>query len=109
MVHEEGRSADLDRPQHLPAQVVDHVTGYLAAFGALVALPRRTREWGSYLVRVPLAQTARWVDGLGRVDGRSTLDLMLEDIDDLLADCETPFGRFRHVVPAARLSRTPAS
>lgn len=108
MAHEQGFGAGLDHPQHLPAQVVDHGTGYLAAFGALIALARRAREGGSYLVRVSLAQTGRWVDALGRVDGRRTPELTEDDVDDLLADSETPFGRLRHVVPAARLSETPA-
>jgi hypothetical protein len=63
---------------------------------------------GSYLVRVSLAQTGRWVDALGRVDGRRTPEPTLEDVDDLLADSETPFGKLRHVVPAAQFSETPA-
>ncbi len=108
MAHEQGLGLGADGPRHLPAQVVDHGTGYLAAFGALMALARRAREGGSYLVRVSLAQTARWVDALGRVDGLRTPDLTLESIDDLLADAETPFGTLRHVVPAPRLSETPA-
>ena len=108
MAHEQGLGAGVDRPQHLPAQVVDHGTGYLAALGALIALTRRARDGGSYLVRVSLAQTGRWVDGLGRVDGRQTPDLTLEAIEDLLAESATPFGRLRHVVPAPRLSETPA-
>jgi crotonobetainyl-CoA:carnitine CoA-transferase CaiB-like acyl-CoA transferase len=87
---------------------VDHGTGYLAALGALIALARRAREGGSYLVRVSLAQTGRWVDALGRVDGRRTQDLSLEAVQDLIADMDTPFGRLRHVQPAARLSETPA-
>ncbi len=108
MAHEQGIFAGVERPQHLPAQVVDHGTGYLAAFGALVALARRAREGGSYLVRVSLAQTGRWVDSLGRVDGRATRDLTLEGVQDLIAAMETPYGPLRHVVPAARLSETPA-
>ena len=59
-------------------------------------------------MRVSLAQTGRWVDALGRVDGRRTPELTLADIEDLLAESDTPFGRLRHVVPAARLSETPA-
>jgi len=47
--------------------VLDYCTGYLAAFGVMVALSRRARDGGSYLVRVSLAQTARWVNALGRV------------------------------------------
>jgi crotonobetainyl-CoA:carnitine CoA-transferase CaiB-like acyl-CoA transferase len=108
MAHEHGLAVGADGPQHLPAQVVDHGTGYLAAFGALIALARRAREGGSYLVRVSLAQTGRWVDALGRVDGRRTPDLSLEAVQDLIADMDTPFGRLRYVLPAARLSETPA-
>jgi crotonobetainyl-CoA:carnitine CoA-transferase CaiB-like acyl-CoA transferase len=108
MAHEQGMGAGGDKPQHLPAQVVDHGTGYLAAFGAQVALARRAREGGSYLVRVSLAQTGKWVDALGRVDGRRTPDLTLDAVQDLIADMDTPYGRLRHVVPAARLSETPA-
>ena len=108
MAHEQGLALGLDRPHHLPAQVVDHGTGYLAAFGALVALARRAREGGSYLVRVSLAQTGRWVDGLGRADGRKTPDLGLEDVQDLIAEMDSPFGSLRHVRPAAQLSETPA-
>jgi crotonobetainyl-CoA:carnitine CoA-transferase CaiB-like acyl-CoA transferase len=109
MAHEQGLGAGGgERPQHLPAQVVDHGTGYLAAFGAQVALARRAREGGSYLVRVSLAQSGKWVDALGRVPGRSTPDLTLDAVQDLLADMDSPFGRLRYVVPPARLSETPA-
>jgi crotonobetainyl-CoA:carnitine CoA-transferase CaiB-like acyl-CoA transferase len=108
MAHEQGIAMGGEAPRHLPAQVVDHGTGYLAAFGALVALARRAREGGSYLVRVSLAQTGRWVDGLGRVDGRNTRDLTPDAVQDLLADTDSPFGRLRHVLPAAQLSETPA-
>ena len=108
MAHEQGMAVGAEGPQHLPAQVVDHGTGYLAALGAQMALARRAREGGSYLVRVSLAQTGRWVDGLGRVDGRHTRDLALEDVQDLVADMDSPFGPLRHVVPAARFSETPA-
>ena len=106
MAHEQEIAAGGDQPRHLPAQVVDHGTGYLAAFGAMIALARRAREGGSYLVRVSLAQTARWVDGLGRVDGRGTPDLTLEAVQDLLAEMDSPFGRLRYVLPAARFSET---
>ena len=109
LAHEQGFGGGHDRPMHLPAQVVDHATGYLAAFGALIALARRAREGGSYLVRVSLVQTGRWVDGLGRVAGRGVADQKRDDVGDLLAEIDTPFGRVSHVVPAARLSETPAS
>jgi crotonobetainyl-CoA:carnitine CoA-transferase CaiB-like acyl-CoA transferase len=108
MAEAQGRARGLDRPHHLPAQVVDHGTGYLAALGALVALGRRARDGGSWLVRVSLAQTAAWVDALGRADGGGVPDPTIEDVADLLAETDSPFGRLRHVVPAAVLSETPA-
>ena len=40
------------RPRLLPAAANDYITGYLGAFGALVALGRRAREGSSYHVRV---------------------------------------------------------
>ena len=42
-------------PQFYPASAIDYVTGYLMAFGAMVALARRAREGGSWLVRISLA------------------------------------------------------
>jgi crotonobetainyl-CoA:carnitine CoA-transferase CaiB-like acyl-CoA transferase len=107
MAHEHGLALGLDRPHHLPAQVVDHGTGYLAAFGALVALARRARDGGSYLVRVSLAQTGRWVDSLGRVDGRHVPELAFEDVQDLIGEMDSAFGPLHHVRPAAWLSETP--
>ncbi len=108
IAHEGAQAAGSDHPRHLPAQALDHATGYLAAFGAMVALARRAREGGSHLVRVSLAQTARWVDGLGRVAGQAVADPTLADVEDLLETGDSPFGRLRYVVPAARLSETPA-
>jgi crotonobetainyl-CoA:carnitine CoA-transferase CaiB-like acyl-CoA transferase len=109
MAQEQGTAAGATGPQHLPAQVVDHGTGWLASLGAKMALLRRAREGGSYLVRVSLAQTGRWVDGLGRHEGgRATRDLSLDDVQDLIADVASPFGPLRHVVPPTRLSETPA-
>ena len=41
-------------------ELFNYITGYLAAFGAMVALARRARDGGSYHVRVSLAQTGRY-------------------------------------------------
>jgi crotonobetainyl-CoA:carnitine CoA-transferase CaiB-like acyl-CoA transferase len=101
-------AAGLERPKPLPAQALDHATGYLAAFGTMVALARRAREGGSYQVRVSLAQTGRWIDRLGRVDGQDVPDPTVEDVDEYLQTTEASFGLLRHVAPAAKLSETPA-
>jgi len=72
------------------------------------ALARRTREGGSWLVRLSLARTARWLDSLGRVAGGGNVgDQTVEDVRDLMHEGDSPFGRLRYVAPAARLSETP--
>lgn len=99
-------------PQHLPAQALDYVSGYLLAFGAMVALVRRARVGGSYLVRVSLAQTGHWLHHLGRIAGdwqaQDRPDLSFDHVQDLLMTSETPFGTLRHLAPVVQLSETPA-
>ena len=71
--HAEGQAAGVDGPKELPAQMLDHATGYLMAFGAMMAKARQAREGGSWHVQVSLAQTGRWLWNLGRVaDGLET-------------------------------------
>ncbi|MBI2525702.1 MAG: CoA transferase [Candidatus Rokubacteria bacterium] len=108
IAHEGGLAAGVEGPRPLPAQALDHATGYLAAFGAMAALARRAREGGSYLVRLSLARTGRWIDGLGRVDGILVRDLRPEDVADLMESSETPFGIMQAVAPAEHLAETPA-
>jgi crotonobetainyl-CoA:carnitine CoA-transferase CaiB-like acyl-CoA transferase len=50
-----------DGPGALPAQALDHGTGYLLAAGVLRALTRRATEGGSWHVELSLAQTAQWL------------------------------------------------
>ena len=70
--HAEGVAAGIEGPKELPAQMLDHASGYLMAFGAMMAKARQAREGGSWHVRVSLAQTGRWLWNLGRVaDGNS--------------------------------------
>ncbi|MGH3659235.1 MAG: CoA transferase, partial [Micromonosporaceae bacterium] len=51
-----------DVPVPLPAQVLDHASGYLLALGVLAALRRRFSDGGSWSVGVSLARTAGWLD-----------------------------------------------
>jgi crotonobetainyl-CoA:carnitine CoA-transferase CaiB-like acyl-CoA transferase len=99
------------KPGPLPAQALDHCTGYLAAFGTMIALARRAREGGSWLVRLSLAQTGRWINGLGRLgtiaDARKLPDPKAEDVSDLTMETDSPFGRLTHLKPPIGLSETP--
>ncbi len=98
-------------PQHLPGSPLDYITGYLGAFGAMTALARRARDGGSYLVRVSLAQSANWLDNLGRTRdaaaARQVADPGCEDIADLLMTSKTPWGVLSHMKPLTDLSETP--
>jgi crotonobetainyl-CoA:carnitine CoA-transferase CaiB-like acyl-CoA transferase len=55
-----------DAPGALPAQVLDHATGYLGAAGAFLAVDRQRRDGGTHHVRLSLAGTAAWLQGLPR-------------------------------------------
>ena len=98
-------------PRFYPVSAIDYVTGYLMAFGAVVALARRAREGGSWLVRLSLAQTGRWLTGLGQVPDAALLDVPPEFAPDEIASwstaTDTPMGRLRHLAPVLRLSETP--
>lgn len=105
----EARAAgDPARPRVLPAQALDHASGYLLALGALQALRRRAREGGSWRVEVSLARTGLWLRGLPRLaDGFAASDPAFEDVADLLEQSDSPFGRLTAVRHAGRLSHTP--
>jgi len=88
-------------PQPLPAQALDHASGYLLAYGALVALHRRATIGGSWLVRTSLAQVATWLTGLGTHDGLSIEEP--DRPDDLRVFCDGALGSIGVVRPVGSL------
>ncbi|MFT4064932.1 CoA transferase [Paraburkholderia sp.] len=105
----ERAAAGCAEPRHLPCQALDHATGYLAAFGAMVALARRATEGGSWHVKVSLAQTGRWLQSFGLLpDGQQVPDVTLDDVRDCVATVPSEFGRVLAVQPAEELEETPA-
>ncbi len=107
--HAEGQAAGIDGPKELPAQMLDHATGYLMAFGAMMAKARQSREGGSWHVRVSLAQTGRWLWNLGRIaDGLQTEDLKGDAVRPFIEDMPSGFGPLQAVGHAAKLAKTPA-
>ncbi|MFG3594924.1 CoA transferase [Bradyrhizobium sp. RDI18] len=107
--HAEGQAAGVDGPKELPAQMLDHATGYFMAFGAMMAKVRQAREGGSWHVEVSLAQTGRWLRNLGRVsDGFAVKDLNAEAVRPFIEEMSSGFGPLRSVRHSALLSKTPA-
>ncbi len=101
----EGRD---DRPALLPAAACDYTTGYLGAFGVLLALARRAREGGSYHVQVSLCQSGMYIYRQGQCPrGDATTDLSEAELDDLRLETETGHGTIRHLGPVLKLSETP--
>lgn len=108
--HAEGQAAGIDGPKELPAQMLDHATGYLMAFGAMMAKARQAREGGSWHVRVSLAQTGRWLWNLGRLGGGlNTPDITGEAVHAaFIESMPSGFGTLKAVRHSALLSTTPA-
>ena len=107
--HAEGQAAGVDGPKELPAQMLDHATGYFMAFGAMMAKARQAREGGSWHVQVSLAQTGRWLWNLGRLaDGLASEDLKGEAVMPFIEEVGSGFGALRSVRHSALLSKTPA-
>ena len=99
-------------PQFYPVSAIDYLTGYLMAFGTMVALHRRATEGGSWHVRASLAQTGRWLVNRGQV-AESALqgvpeDFEAEEVARWSTTSETPYGRLSHLGPVAQMSETAA-
>ena len=91
-------------PKLLPCSAIDYVSGYLMAYDVMVALARRAIEGGSWLVRVALARTGKWIVDRGTVDAAAPLAAIPEG---LTQETDSPAGRITHLKPVIQLSETP--
>ena len=98
-------------PQFYPVSAIDYLTGYLMAFGTMVALARRAKEGGSWLVRISLAQTGRWLVDRGQVPEAELKEVPKEftaaELERWSIETDTPAGRLKHLKPTVQLSETP--
>jgi crotonobetainyl-CoA:carnitine CoA-transferase CaiB-like acyl-CoA transferase len=101
-----------ERPAFLPVSAQDYVAGYLLAYGAMVALGRRVREGGSWLVRASLAGAGHWIRQHGLLDPSEYANLPAElpadELQSLLMQHDSPIGRLTHLAPVVQMSETPA-
>ncbi|WP_158215290.1 CoA transferase [Candidimonas nitroreducens] len=98
------------KPAFLPVSAQDYISGYLMAFGAMVALERRSTVGGSWLVRVSLARTGQWIRDQGLMEPGEWRDVPAEfppsELSTFLMESDSPVGRLRHLAPVAQMSLT---
>ncbi|MER7920879.1 MULTISPECIES: CoA transferase [unclassified Streptomyces] len=114
----EGSAAE---PGALPAQALDHGTGYLLAAAVLRALTERSYDGAGRSVRLALARTAHWLTdgapyGAGpgadetpeTDDGTSVAPVAPVPPDAWLAETGGPLGRLRHALSPVNFAGGPA-
>ena len=97
-------SGDDGRPGALPAQALDHGTGYLMAAGVLRALTDRQSDGRGRRSDFSLAGTASWLlhDVVAREPGAGTYDA-----EEWLTEAPSPYGHLRHARPPVRYEGGP--
>lgn len=96
-------SADGTTPGKLPAQALDHATGYLLAAGVLHAVAAQIRDGSTRHVQAHLARTAQWL--LEHPDPQARA---LPDPGAVLTERTTPSGRLRYPLPAVQIEGGPS-
>ncbi|CAL9613213.1 CoA transferase [Streptomyces sp. enrichment culture] len=93
-------------PGALPAQALDHGTGYLLAAAVLRALTEQSYDGGSRLVRLALARTAHWLTSGVRPEPAGGEPY--PGPDAWLAETGGAPGRLRYARPAVSFTGGPA-
>ncbi|MGW5125655.1 CoA transferase [Streptomyces sp. NPDC004069] len=99
-----------EQPGALPAQALDHGTGYLLAAAVLRALTEQTREGGTRLLRLALARTASWLTraDVGPTTGAHVIEGSAYDgPDPWLGGTTSRIGHLRHALPAVTFTDAP--
>ena len=105
-----GMAIGAGQPKLAPAPMCDYLTGYLAAYGVMLALGRRAREGGSYHVQVSLCQSAMFYQRQGLVEDFDAAPGVLPAAErDALYVREdgTSYGDLLTLGPVLRMSETP--
>ncbi|MFI9779745.1 CoA transferase [Streptomyces sp. NPDC051956] len=99
-----------ERPGALPAQALDHGTGYLLAAAVLRAVTEQLDEGGTRALRLALARTAHWLTReLQRGPTAATETYDAEDPARWLTETDSPAGRLRHALPPAGFAGGPVN
>ncbi|MER5548218.1 CoA transferase [Streptomyces sp. NPDC002589] len=94
------------QPGALPAQALDHGTGYLLAAAVLRALTEQSYDGGGRLLRLALARTAHWLtDGIRPA---AATGAPYQGPEAWLAETDGPLGRLRYARPPVTFAGGPA-
>jgi crotonobetainyl-CoA:carnitine CoA-transferase CaiB-like acyl-CoA transferase len=105
LCHEGRTVARPEGPALLPAAACDYTTGYLAAYGILLAIAKRAHYGGSYHVRVSLCQSGMFVYRQGKVAFPGMgLDLSEAELNAIRMESRPKSGPLRHLGPLVRFS-----
>jgi crotonobetainyl-CoA:carnitine CoA-transferase CaiB-like acyl-CoA transferase len=87
-------------PGVLPAQALDHGTGYLLAAAVLRALSNRQRTGGGQHIRLSLAGTASWLlHGIHSVPASAPTEGAAYAPHPCLTETASPYGTLHHALP----------
>ena len=97
-------------PRLLCGAFCDYISGYLTAFGTMVAIYRRATEGGSYHVNTSLAQAGMSLFRMGLVDEETAFSqpfvLSKARVERMLTDEHGPLGHLSYFKPATHMSET---
>jgi crotonobetainyl-CoA:carnitine CoA-transferase CaiB-like acyl-CoA transferase len=93
-------------PGVLPAQALDHGTGYLIASAVLRALSRQLTHRGAWHAELSLAQTATWLLRHHRRGDAPSHDATPDPMT-WLREVDTAFGRVRYALPPFNVDGVP--
>ncbi|MFD9093812.1 CoA transferase [Streptomyces collinus] len=94
------------KPGALPAQALDHGTGYLLAAAVLRALTEQSYDGHARGVRLALARTALWLTREVRPEPAAD-DAGYAGPDAWLTETDSPLGRLRHALPPVSFADGP--
>jgi crotonobetainyl-CoA:carnitine CoA-transferase CaiB-like acyl-CoA transferase len=106
--HTHGELTGAGQPKLVPATMCDYTTGYLAAYGVMVALARRAREGGSWSVRASLCQSGMFIRRQGLLGEFSDAPGRMPDseLEHCYVASDTSYGALKTLGPVLRMSET---
>ena len=105
----QGQAEGAGQPKLTPCYTCDFLTGFMGAYGAMLALAMRAKEGGSYHIHVSLCQSAMLLLREGLVDDFSQAPgkLTQEEFDRYAVyDNGTIYGDLKTLGPVIRMSET---